>query len=149
MSNKEELEESRVPSMLEEAWQLIASVGKKDGGWLSQSDEWREEAIRWRDAFHALLEKRKKPWRISVTDLRSAQDGSREGSFAKARLFYYLEGEECPHCGRKKHLYDEVVYTRHEEDDGYFYLRCGSCDHPSIMGGSETLTMEIYCLNYR
>jgi hypothetical protein len=39
--------------LLEAAWGIIANAG--EGSWDRESPEWREAAIRWRDAYHAEL----------------------------------------------------------------------------------------------
>lgn len=37
--------------LLYEAWGVIANAG--GGDWTTQTDEWVEAAVRWRDRFHA------------------------------------------------------------------------------------------------
>ena len=40
--------------MLGAAWGIIANAG--GGNWLLESEEWRDAATRWRDAYHRILD---------------------------------------------------------------------------------------------
>ena len=52
-SDEERAYANNLLGLAEIAWGVIANVGQ--GNWLTQTDEWREAAQRWRDAYHAAL----------------------------------------------------------------------------------------------
>ena len=46
-------EPAAAADLLELAWGLIANAGNSD--WTTESAEWQEAAVRWRDEYHELI----------------------------------------------------------------------------------------------
>ena len=47
-------EDKNLLDMLELAWGVIANAG--GGDWETQTDDWQEAAVRWRDRYHSFIE---------------------------------------------------------------------------------------------